>query len=162
VLGSFPAGHPGASRELGDMTTTRDANEKASLHPLAAALLAGGALIGGVLAANTAPAAPARVSNTYLSMNGATGFVAAGTKDGTRAVRTAQGYDAYYCYYYGYYCCDPATADGRDACCYYYGTYCDKPSAQRSSFKRDDDYAAAGFAGAGTQRSDVASINPLL
>lgn len=138
----------------------RDPNGKGSLHPLVSALLAGGALIGGALAGSVATASPAAASNTYLSLNGPTGFLAAGAA--SKAIRTAQTYDAYYCYYYGYDCCDPATAEGREACCYYYGTYCNQSSGTGGAGKREDDYTAAGFAGAGVARPERDGLNPLL
>ena len=143
------------------MKKIRDAHETSSFHPLVAALLAGGALIGGASVGGSSLASPGGgTPATYVSLNGPSGFLAAGSKD--KAIRTAQGYDAYYCYYYGYDCCDSDTVEGREACCYYYGTYCDQPSTLGGEAKFEDDYSSAGFAGAGSPRPKKDSPHPLL
>ncbi|HXV73273.1 MAG TPA: hypothetical protein VD713_00945, partial [Sphingomonadales bacterium] len=67
------------------------AEKKGSLGPLVPALLAGGALIGAAFLGSAAEAnAPGGRATTYQSLNGAAGFLAAGTKTGTQAVRSAQ------------------------------------------------------------------------
>lgn len=146
-----------------------DSKDKSFVLPLASALLAGSAVVGSAFLGSAALASPVAVGlasppalSAFVSLNGASGFVAAGTSDPAKLVRTAQTYDAYYCYYYGYDCCDPNTAEGRDACCYYYGTYCNSSSSLGGPAKPEDDYSPAGFAGTGAARPKAPSANPLL